>query len=437
MVSVRLLAVIALLALGRLASDGAGIILERNNPWDVNISSVEEFAVRVPPSNLDTGYKSYFRTSAGHRFGVDNSRIVKLIEFLDEANVPQIASEAELRQLIDEQNNLQQQASRYPVAKSILQRQLALISRRVDLYRAGYRKIAGKWMTPNEFDGYQREQQRIAVEAKAAEEKRQSEVHAAEERRLAEARVEEEKHARERAQQQRERQKREEMNRVVREKARAKKSVITSELMQWQSQLRNVTREAERLETDAAENYKSAQKKRITGQVFIATKGAQSYKFGAVIVSLFDNGAIQRIKASCDAFVQAIGRLSPEWTAADADEDSANGVSGEPTSILVLLPELKGLTLTSTYYKALPAPITTSETDADGRFTLDIPSSGTFVLAAFASRTVGLDTERYSWLVPLEDEGPEHQVLLSNNNVLPEIRLEDIVKAGVSKMPSR
>ena len=70
------------------------------------------------------------------------------------------------------------------------------------------------------------------------------------------------------------------------------------------------------------------------------------------------------------------------------------------------------------YFGFLQSPIGTAETDAEGKFVIEVPQTGKFVIAAQAQRSVGDHTERYYWLQPVSLEGKrEHTQNLSNNNL--------------------
>jgi hypothetical protein len=63
----------------------------------------------------------------------------------------------------------------------------------------------------------------------------------------------------------------------------------------------------------------------------------------------------------------------------------------------------------------------TAQTDADGRFSLDVPSSGKFFLVARSERKVIDSTERYGWMVrvPPASEKPT-PIFLNHSNLLPD-----------------
>jgi len=73
------------------------------------------------------------------------------------------------------------------------------------------------------------------------------------------------------------------------------------------------------------------------------------------------------------------------------------------------------------YFSHLRSPIQTTETDGDGNFTMEIPQTGTFVIAAHGERSVvGDKPEQYYWLQPVSLNGRQQLVQnLSNSNFAP------------------
>jgi len=69
------------------------------------------------------------------------------------------------------------------------------------------------------------------------------------------------------------------------------------------------------------------------------------------------------------------------------------------------------------YFTFFKSPIRTAETDADGKFVINVPQKSAFVIAAQAKRSVGSDTEHYFWLQPVSLEGQQLTQNLSNNNL--------------------
>ena len=70
------------------------------------------------------------------------------------------------------------------------------------------------------------------------------------------------------------------------------------------------------------------------------------------------------------------------------------------------------------YFGLLLNPIQTAETDADGRFIIEVPQQGAFVIGAKAQRSVGDSTEHYYWLLPVSLGGQQKfSQNLSNSNL--------------------
>ena len=71
-------------------------------------------------------------------------------------------------------------------------------------------------------------------------------------------------------------------------------------------------------------------------------------------------------------------------------------------------------------FEGIPSGVSAATTDADGKFTLEIPRTGQFGLVARASRQLLKGKETYSWLVWVDLDGePSKHLNLSNSNMLP------------------
>ena len=57
------------------------------------------------------------------------------------------------------------------------------------------------------------------------------------------------------------------------------------------------------------------------------------------------------------------------------------------------------------YFSYLQSPIITAEADADGKFTMQIPRTGEYLIGAQTDRLVWNETEVYYWLQPVSLEG--------------------------------
>jgi hypothetical protein len=182
----------------------------------------------------------------------------------------------------------------------------------------------------------------------------------------------------------------------------------------------------------------------------VSTKGGENFKLGAVEVALFARDAIdvlvaglrtyadikiQQLRPSVDAakstYTQAdvaksaayqmslnsIGK--PDFQAADRAWQEATRVYDKARDQYFKIgAELRVYFSGAFYFGFLGFPIQRVETDADGKFVIQIPESGRFVIAAQAKRSVGDSTERYYWLQPISLEGQQQLTQnLSNNNL--------------------
>jgi hypothetical protein len=111
----------------------------------------------------------------------------------------------------------------------------------------------------------------------------------------------------------------------------------------------------------ASKAYQNAAKGTLSGQVFVSTAGGENFKLGAVQIGLFARDAIDAllsaVKKHADLKIQEGGNAS----------DYSGGF----------------------YFTALQSPIRTTQTDADGRFVIEVPKQGSFVVAASAGRIIG------------------------------------------------
>ena len=182
----------------------------------------------------------------------------------------------------------------------------------------------------------------------------------------------------------------------------------------------------------------------------MSTKGGENFELGAVEVALFARDAIdvlvaglrtyadikiQQLRPSVDAakttYTQAdvaksaayqmslnsIGK--PDFQAADRAWQEATRVYDKARDEYFKIgAELRVYFSGAFYFGFLGFPIQRVETDADGKFVIQIPESGRFVIAAQAKRSVGDSTERYYWLQPTSLEGQQQLTQnLSNNNL--------------------
>ena len=145
-------------------------------------------------------------------------------------------------------------------------------------------------------------------------------------------------------------------------------------------------------EQRASQAYQTAKKGTVAGQVFVSSRGGENFKLGAVEVGLFARDAVDSLVAGLKTYAD-IKNQNQKW-----QRDFY--YSG------------------SFYFSYLQSAIQTAETDADGKFIIEVPLTGAFVIAAQARRSVGDTTEYYYWLQPVSLEGQQQLTQnLSNNNL--------------------
>jgi hypothetical protein len=288
----------------------------------------------------------------------------------------------------------------------------------------------------------------ILAAERAAEEKRIKEQQAAEEKRIKEQQATEEKRIKEQQAAEEKRIKEQqaaEEKRAAAERKRAETDKVAD------ADLKQSLEQFQAAEQRATKAYESAAKGALSGQVFVSSRGGENFKLGAVQVGLFARDAIDTllpaIKKNAD---YKIGQLRKEVAEAKAAEDQAEANQKAADSAVTHAIMTHGDYRTASdarssavkavviaqqqyseinaklnfcysggfYFALLQSPIRTAETDADGKFVIEVPKAGAFVIAAQAKRSVGDDTEHYYWLQPVSLQGQQQLTRnLSNNNL--------------------
>lgn len=219
-----------------------------------------------------------------------------------------------------------------------------------------------------------------------------------------------------------------------------------------EADLKQAEQEFQAAERRAGEAYQNAAKGTLSGQVFISTKEGENFKLGAVKVALFGRDAIDILvpaikrnadykvehltksvadakaardqaetnkRAASDALEQAIMAGRRDYSAVERARDLANDAFLNAEAGFFTLNDALNFCYSGGFYFALfQSPIRSAETDADGRFAIDVPQTGAFVIAAQAKRSVKKHIEHYYWLQPVTLEGQQHLIQnLSNNNL--------------------
>jgi len=270
------------------------------------------------------------------------------------------------------------------------------------------KEVVDKWLPPEE-------KERVAAE-KAAEEKRIQEQKAAE------------------------------AERALKEHEREEKEKNAD------ADLRRAAEQFQTTEQRAAQSHRTAAKGTLSGQIFVSTIGGENFKLGGGSVSLFERKAIEALIAAEKIYADIkIQHLSFDVDAAKAVQDQADAAQkywfeadlavhyNDPNRDTVRQSYTQARTAADRaeaeyqkvresrdfyysgafYFGLLSNPIQTAETDADGKFAIQVPITGGFVVAAKAERYVPLGyTEYYYWLQPVSLDGQQQLVQnLSSNNL--------------------
>lgn len=157
----------------------------------------------------------------------------------------------------------------------------------------------------------------------------------------------------------------------------------------------------------------------ISGQIFIATQGGQSYKLGAVNVVIFSASSVDAyMSAARPEYLAALKIIDEEekrlWAVYKAlpRDDHENKLRG--LEKLQAQAELRDSKKAALYRNMRAEALLKTMSDADGRFEFSPPDTP-YYIAATGSRKVGDKTERYVWLVPSSEL--TKPMLLTNTNM--------------------
>jgi len=199
----------------------------------------------------------------------------------------------------------------------------------------------------------------------------------------------------------------------------------------------------------------------LQGEVFVATKGGTSYKLGSVRVAILPYETIRPCAEKINTqYLERLKTLGPQAKAAEEDyrqkqAATLSAIKASPDTSLMFdnQPEYdrqraaydanlkaaqdaesaafkKYLSLDAELRKVIsgenlydnivfPTPICTTITDADGKYTVQLPSrTSLYVVCAEASRSIMGDTEYYYWMVQASFEKQEKKTFnLDNHNM--------------------
>ena len=182
----------------------------------------------------------------------------------------------------------------------------------------------------------------------------------------------------------------------------------------------------------------------IDGQVFIRTKGGESIKLSLVDVLLYDEKTIvlhlENKRKVAEPLFEEWRPLEKEakdiYERAKTNEEQVRKryfadilnpqlkVEWKKTQDVVLsaarsFDEVRAASAytrsASYYFEGLPRAVQTAKTDADGKFSFQVPS-GSYMVAAFSTRHAGKDIEFYYWMVKTT-LATNQKVMLANDNL--------------------
>jgi hypothetical protein len=217
----------------------------------------------------------------------------------------------------------------------------------------------------------------------------------------------------------------------------------------------------EMAEMRAAHAYEASEKGTLSGQIFVVTEGRENVKLGAAQVSVFARDAIDDLMAALNTFVAAkSAQLRLDIAAATAAEEETRsaaeqaeatakrneegykrgGIADGGTAVSVARgdaarakeahnvarKQLESLLAKLAYYHSYPfyfghlrSAIVSTETDGEGKFTIQLPLKGEFAIAAREQRRTVKETEKYCWLLPVSLDGQQQRVQnLTNSNIM-------------------
>lgn len=152
---------------------------------------------------------------------------------------------------------------------------------------------------------------------------------------------------------------------------------------------------------------------RITGQVFVVTKGGENFKLGLVEVGLYPAEAFKKYKAEMTAI------MAPKENELKVQRSALMAIDGYDPARMAKITMLMNQTLEHYYsrWDLLPSPSVTTKTDAEGHFVLSHTLPGQYVVFARAKRRVGKQTEMYVWAVESAMIADPSNAFLSNDNL--------------------
>ena len=154
----------------------------------------------------------------------------------------------------------------------------------------------------------------------------------------------------------------------------------------------------------------SPEPKKVSGDVFVVTKGGQNFKLGLVEVNVYNH----------DTLVGLV-KNTLKRTIIDAKESVPDSTLDVYNKMLILRSSLENEVVSVSDHGYNIAnnlkPIISTKTDADGKFEILLPK-GNYALRAHSQRMVVDKTEEYDWIIIFKvQEEMNNQIILSNDNM--------------------
>lgn len=218
---------------------------------------------------------------------------------------------------------------------------------------------------------------------------------------------------------------------------------------------------------------KPEEKRKVSGEVFIASQGGQNYKLGSIEVVVFKLEDVQKMVADSRAEVEStrkgleaqylpirerldhlesrvqrakeklqsleepvrkaeadyrenhdLATAKAQAAAHDAQAQAKIELSQYELDLATYRVETYSTVATydrfpsgKWYFDRLIFPVQKAFTDSNGKFSFELPPGTDFVVGAVAERKVGDTTENYAWIVRVPPAGKEINLNLSNQNL--------------------
>lgn len=145
---------------------------------------------------------------------------------------------------------------------------------------------------------------------------------------------------------------------------------------------------------------------------------------------LVDQVATVAARRECDVLNSEFSKAENEYHTALSDAAETGKVDTEKKE------KLKALPTSEFYFERLPKGVVHAVTNADGKFTMTLPSTGRFALAAHSQREIFGSTEEYYWLIWASLDGEKSKsVMLTNKNLMTSQSPDSVAQAKASSPP--